>query len=620
MRKGFFKLLVGLSILFVLGHIVQVPYPENIGAGRHPIPWLYGGSFVHTPKEITSEPILQTETGSEVQQVQQPPPAAPKKEEKTSKPYLTAEGIFASKIIIPLFGGLVTAVVILLVMMELWNQNKNAQRTLAAKIFDDAVQNLGSKDHAKVLGAVYALNDLARTYPTYDHEKWLTPYDKHGYSKTVLETLCGFVRVATYTDVYSWNLHEERRNISSTQTPCVCPQAPGFCPHTPNRCPHFSGNNPYLPNYCSHTAGACSHTPDICSHTAATCPHTPGTCQHTPGTCQHTPGRCLYSSPDKCKDKCKPESRVHTTSLVVIQTIINRLFLHPDEPKLYVGKTGNWFSDCCIVKCLSECCIVQWLSKCRIVKCLSECCIVKWLSKCCIVKCLSECCAVKWFGKFGKEDRFKVSLRGADLQGVDFFPVGRDTPTIDWTDADLRHVNLHKASFKKTDLILVGANLFGANLSQADITATPHTKTDFTGAKLEGANLQGTILRGAILRGAILRGAKLDVAIIDGQTTPTNLSGADLSGANLQGACLTGAIFSQDADPIDPNMRGTVLTGADMRGVYICNPAGQQIMAYVGGQFTQDFLDSIILNNCTGQPMSSKVKQTWFESQNITWL
>ncbi len=325
---------------------------------------------------------------------------------ETPEPPLTAEGIFASKIIIPLFGGLVTAVVILLVMMELWNQNKNAKRTLAAKIFNDAVKNLGSKEHAKVLGAVYALNDLARTYPTYDYQRWawkwlkyFVPYDKYGYSQTVLETLCGFVRAATYTDTYSWNLQEEIRNVSSTDTPNTCPQAPWSCPLVPQ-------------------TSSCG--------TRATWARS----------------SCVHSSPEKCK----PKSRVHTTSLVVIQTIINRLFLHPDPQKLYVG-------------------------------------------------------GYKWWGRkrFINEDRFKVSLRGADLQNVDFFPVGQDRATIDWTDADLRHVNLSGAGFKNSTLVLKNASLRGANLSAVDLSEGKENKTP--GADLSRANLKWAKMLGACLRG-----------------------------------------------------------------------------------------------------------------------
>ena len=311
-----------------------------------------------------------------------------------SNPQFTTLGKYVSEIHIPLFAGLVTAIIIALVSWELNNQNRatrkqneiaseNNRRTLSAKIFNDAVRNLGSKEHAKVLGAVYALNDLARTYPTYRRDGNEKKYDPYGYSQTVLETLCGFIRVETYTDMYSWNLLEERRNVSSVDTPISCP--------------------------------------------------------HPPGNCRKSP---LLFSCDPTR--CPSDSRVNTTSLIVIQTIINRLFIHPDDTELYMGY---------------------------------------------------------------KKDKFKVSLRGADLQGVDFFPVGlSDTgrATIDWTNADLRHINLTGAGFKNTKLLLKDAELRGANLSGADLSENdkPEKKAKATpGADLSGANLKWVDMRGACLRG-----------------------------------------------------------------------------------------------------------------------
>jgi hypothetical protein len=143
----------------------------------------------------------------------------------------------------------------------------------------------------------------------------------------------------------------------------------------------------------------------------------------------------------------------------VIQTIINRLFLHPAWTWLYTG-VGN--------------------------------------------------------------DRLRGGLRGADLRGVDFYPIGLNkTRIIDWQWYDLRYVNLTGAGFKNTKLILKKANLRSANLSGADLSQSDDYSSE-RGTGTPGADLSGAILKWANLTGACLKGVKF--------TEDTNIKHAKLQG------------------------------------------------------------------------------------------
>ena len=67
---------------------------------------------------------------------------------------------------------------------QVGDQAKNASKQIAAEQFKNAVDHLGSKKQAVVLGGVHALHNLATTFPK-------------EYSKQVFEVLCSFIREET---------------------------------------------------------------------------------------------------------------------------------------------------------------------------------------------------------------------------------------------------------------------------------------------------------------------------------------------------------------------------------------------------------------------------------------
>ena len=128
----------------------------------------------------------------------------------------------------------------------------------------------------------------------------------------------------------------------------------------------------------------------------------------------------------------------------------------------------------------------------------------------------------------------RASLSGEDLHGVDLAGAAL-------SGAELKSCNLSGANLARALLVLT--DLSDANLKEADLR----------GAELSGANLQRANLLGANLRRADLSTVELKSAGGDatGQAWPTNCSEAILTNADVTGA----------------DMKGTVLTDADLEGI-----------------------------------------------------
>jgi hypothetical protein len=106
---------------------------------------------------------------------------------------------------------------------------------------------------------------------------------------------------------------------------------------------------------------------------------------------------------------------------------------------------------------------------------------------------------------------YSVNLRGAYLREIDFSLKGRKY--LNWPKADLRNTDLQGAVLWEANL--QGAELEKANLQEtilleADLRGAWLWEADLQGADLLKANLQGARLIGANLQGAELYGAKLD--------------------------------------------------------------------------------------------------------------
>lgn len=127
--------------------------------------------------------------------------------------------------------------------------------------------------------------------------------------------------------------------------------------------------------------------------------------------------------------------------------------------------------------------------------------------------------------------------------------------TADLSGADLRTVNLCKASLRYVDL--TGADLKKATLKKVDLTGTDLHGADLTGADLSGANLYGANLNRSHLSEADLYSANLSNA---------NLARADLRKANLTGAYLYRADLT-GANLYGADLRDAILTGANLSEV-----------------------------------------------------
>ena len=302
---------------------------------------------------------------------------------KAAHRQLTAWGLSAEKIVIPVCIGIGTAFVLFWGFMQLKEQrkalveqNKIAQKEHAATLFKNAINHLGSERHAVVLGGVYALNDLVRTYNEADNIN-------DQYNRTVFEILCSFIREETRKLKYVAKIEEE---FSGTPIPC-----------------HLAEKK--------------------------------------------------------------------AVSLNVIQTIIDRLFLRSESPRLY--PLGH--------------------------------------------------------------PHFKPLLRKADLRLVEFAPVSdvRNVNwfNADLREADLRRAKLRKADLRKAVLRkakLDGANLGEAQLQWADLKKAILVGTYLRKANLQGANLDQTDLQGANLGEAHLQGANLQVSL--NNPSPRWFETADLRG------------------------------------------------------------------------------------------
>jgi len=87
------------------------------------------------------------------------------------------------------FASLLTCVSVLALFIQLSLQAKNDRKQIATEQFKNAVDQLGSKEQAVVLGGVHALHNLAMTFP-------------NEYSQQVFEILCSFIREETTKNEY----------------------------------------------------------------------------------------------------------------------------------------------------------------------------------------------------------------------------------------------------------------------------------------------------------------------------------------------------------------------------------------------------------------------------------
>ena len=94
------------------------------------------------------------------------------------------------------FASVFAAVITVMLLYQLILQSKqldaqaeNSRKQIAAEQFKNAVDQLGSKEQAVVLGGVHALHNLAMTFP-------------NEYSQQVFEILCSFIREETTKNEY----------------------------------------------------------------------------------------------------------------------------------------------------------------------------------------------------------------------------------------------------------------------------------------------------------------------------------------------------------------------------------------------------------------------------------
>jgi len=160
------------------------------------------------------------------------------------------------------------------------------------------------------------------------------------------------------------------------------------------------------------------------------------------------------------------------------------------------------------------------------------------------------------------------SLWGANFESAVFYDEA-DFNNIDKLGADLDHVNLTGANFKKAYLIraqfkwatledtnFTNANLLGANLGRATIL-----EADFENVNLFNADLQYTTITDTNLKKVRLAYAYLGNAnIIDSNLQDANLEEADLEHVDLSGSNLKGANLKE------ANLEGADLSGVNLRG------------------------------------------------------
>ena len=95
----------------------------------------------------------------------------------------------------------------------LYQQSRNSRKQMSAEQFKNAIDHLGSKEQAIVLGGVHALHNLAVN-------------SQKDYSKQVFEVLCSFIREATADPVYQAKVkakikdeEEKQKNTEESQQP-----------------------------------------------------------------------------------------------------------------------------------------------------------------------------------------------------------------------------------------------------------------------------------------------------------------------------------------------------------------------------------------------------------------
>jgi len=146
---------------------------------------------------------------------------------------------------------------------------------------------------------------------------------------------------------------------------------------------------------------------------------------------------------------------------------------------------------------------------------------------------------VQWEGEV-------IDLQNANVQGIKFCNSnlqGANFKDANLQGADLSHANLREAVLSDANLqgaVLYGAKLQGALLVKANLQGADLSHADLQEAGLSGANLQGAVLYGANLQVARLRNAHLQWANL----RSANLQGADLSRADItdvKNANFTGA-------------------------------------------------------------------------------
>lgn len=146
-----------------------------------------------------------------------------------------------------------------------------------------------------------------------------------------------------------------------------------------------------------------------------------------------------------------------------------------------------------------------------------------------------------------------VSLEGADFHGVQ------------WSEADLGHVNLCNtnldyANLSSADLRfanLTNASLGSANLSQANLDGADLSNTELTGADLNKAYLMRTDFTNAELVGANLSEASVILTSFkNADLMGANLNGARVSNAKFDGACITEEQLAQTKSEVLSYMDG----------------------------------------------------------------
>ena len=88
---------------------------------------------------------------------------------------------------------------------------EHTQKEVAATVFNNAIKHLGNRNHAAVLGGIYALNDLVRNYNDKKHIK-----DR--FNKTVFEILCSFIREETGNPEYQKKVDKDQVASNVIQT------------------------------------------------------------------------------------------------------------------------------------------------------------------------------------------------------------------------------------------------------------------------------------------------------------------------------------------------------------------------------------------------------------------